>query len=145
VIVARRIDTAFGPEDGVLFLALWWGAGRACALADVIGLYDLVNHGIPTAAELDGGLNRLLAAGLVTDRAGTFHIPVRVRRAFDVFRRRRRRGRFTMADEFVRQAGPLEAVPRQVRVTPADQRRAYDEYSRRFRAAQDEMTGGGRR
>jgi hypothetical protein len=104
-----------------------------------------VNHGIPTAAGLDGGLNRLLAAGLVTERDGTFRIPARVRRAFDAFRRRRRRDRFTMADEFVRRAGPLEGVPRRVRIAPADQRRAYVEYGRRVRAAQDEMTGGGRR
>ena len=143
--MTRRIDPEFAPADGVLFLALWWGAGRACALADVIGLYDFVNRGIPTAAELDGGLNRLLAAGLVTERAGAFRVPARVRRAFDAFRRRRRRDRFTMADEFVRRSGPPEAVPRRVRVTPTNQRRAYDEYCRRFLAAQDELTGGGRR
>ena len=143
--MAPHIDAEFGPHDGVLFLALWWGGGRAATLKDVVHLYDFVDRSIPSADELDGGLNRLLAAGLVTVRDDTFRVPARVRRAFDAFRRRRRRDRFTMADEFVRAAGPLEAVPRRVRITPADQERAYEEYRRWFEAAWNEMSGGGER
>lgn len=143
--MAHRIDPAFARTDGVLFLALWWGGGRAGTLKDVIHLYDFVDRSIPTADELDGGLNRLLAAGLITERDGRFSVPAKVVRAYDAFRRRRRRDRFTMADEFVRAAGPLEAVPRRVRVTPADQERAYEEYRQWFEAAWTEMSGGGER
>jgi hypothetical protein len=143
--MARRIDPAYAPTDGVLFLALWWGGGRAAMLKDVIHLYDFVDRSIPTAAELDGGLNRLLAAGLIAERDGRFRVPAKVLRAYDAFRRRRRRDRFTMADEFVRAAGPLGDVSRRVRVTPADQEWAYEEYRQWFEAAWDEMSGGGER
>jgi hypothetical protein len=104
-----------------------------------------VNRRIPTADELDGGMNRLLAADLVAERAGRYRIPAKVARAYEAYRKRRRRDRFTMADEFVRAAGPLDAVPRRVRIRPADQEAAYAEYHRWFQAAWDEMNGGGRR
>ncbi len=133
--MTRRIDPTFAPTDGVLFLALWWGGGRACALAGVVGLFDVVNHDIPTAAELDGGLNRLLAAGLIAERAGRFRVPASVLCAYDAFRRRRRRDRFTMAQEFVRAAVTRDVVPRCVRVTRVDQARAYQEYCGGFVAA----------
>lgn len=138
------IDAAFAPTDGVLFLALWWGGGRAGTLKDVIHLCDFVNRSIPSASELDGGLNRLLAAGLIAERGGRFRVPAKVLRAYDAFRRRRRRDRFTMADEFVRKAGPLEEVPRRVRVTAADQGRAYEEYHRWFEATLKDLNGGRR-
>jgi hypothetical protein len=139
--MARRIVPEFGPCDSVLFLALWWSAGRVCTLVDVVSLYDLVNRGIPTAEVLDSGLNRLLAAGLVRERRGRFYIPAKVRRAYEDFRRRRRRGRFVMAEEFVRSAGPLAGVPRRVTVRPADQQRASEEYHRRFQEAWSKATG----
>jgi hypothetical protein len=133
--MARRIDPKFGPYDSVLFLALRWGGGRADSLADLIWLYDWVNRDIPSAELLDAGLNRLAAAGLVVERRGTFRIPAKVVREFDAFRRRRRRNRFDMAAAFVQAAGPLQAVPRRVTIRSADQRQAYEEYQRKFKAA----------
>jgi hypothetical protein len=140
--MARRIVPEFGPCDSVLFLALWWRGDRVCTLVDVIWLYDWVDRSIPTAEILDSGLNRLLAAGLVAERRGGFFIPAKVLREFNLFRRRRRRNRFEMAEEFVQSAGPLEAVPRRVMIRRADQQRAYDEYQRRFQAACKKATGG---
>ncbi|HYH69570.1 MAG TPA: hypothetical protein VD866_33045 [Urbifossiella sp.] len=138
----RRIATAFAPTDGVLFLALWWGGGRSGTLKDVIHLHDFVNRSIPTADELDGGLNRLIAAGLIAERDGRFRVPAKVMRAYEAFRRKRRRDRFTMAGEFVRVAGPLDAVPRRVRVTAADQARAYEEYRDWFEGEWNKLTIG---
>lgn len=142
---APGIAPAFAPTDGVLFLALTWGAGRPATLAEVLHLYDFVNREIPSADELDGGLNRLLAAGLLAESDGLYRVPAPVLRAYQAFRRRRRRDRFAMADEFVRAAAMPDAVPRRVRVTPADQKRAYDEYRRWFEAQTAEMNGRGRR
>jgi len=139
--MARRINPEFGPHDSVLFLALRWGGGRAGSVADTIWMYDWVARDIPSAEDLDGGLNRLMAAGLLVERRGVFRIPAKVVREFDVFRRRRRRGRFDMAEAFVRAAGPLEVVPRRVTIRRADQQRAYDEYRRRFEAARKKTRG----
>src|SRR5262245_38628038 len=112
--MARHINPEFDPHDAWLFLALRWGGGQACSLADLIGLYDWVNRDMPTAEELNGGLNRLMAAGLLAERRGGFRIPAKVVRQFDAFRRRRRRDRFNMATAFVQAAGPLKIVPRRI-------------------------------
>src|SRR5262249_45116806 len=121
--------------DATIFLALWWGGAAARTLSEIIWLCDWVEREIPTAAELDGALNRLIACDLVVACAGRFRIPARVGRKFDAFRRRRRRGRFLMAADFVQTAGPLRLVARRVTIGPRDQKRAYAEYLELFPAA----------
>jgi hypothetical protein len=133
--MARTIDPDLTGRDAVVFLALCWGGGEARALPDLLFLYDWVSHDIPTAAELDGALNRLLAAGLLAQRRGGFAVPPKVARRFHEFRRRRRRDRFEMARQFVQSAGPLRTVPRRVTVGRGDLERAYAEYQRRFAEA----------
>jgi hypothetical protein len=131
----RPISAAFRPDDAVLFLALQIAGCRACSLADVIGLYDLVNRAIPSAEMLDGGLNRLIEARLVTLHRGRFVIPPKVIREFDAFRRRRRKDRFATAAAFVAAAGPLRSVPRCVMIRASDHGRAYNEYPQRYAEA----------
>ncbi len=133
--MAPSIDREFGRCDSLLFLSLFWGGGTVCTLTDLIWLYDWVNRDIPSAQELDGALNRLMAAGLVVERRGGFGIPLKIVRKFDAYRKRRRRSRFVMADEFVRMAGPLKTVPRLVTIRPARHKKAYAEYLRLFDAA----------
>jgi hypothetical protein len=130
--MARHLNPEFGEFDSVLFLALFWGGKPVCTLTDILWLCDWVNRAIPTAKELEGALNRLLAAGLVVESRGGFGIPRKVVRHFDRFRKRRRRNRFVMAEEFVRLTGPLEAVPHRVTIGRADHAKAYAEYSRLF-------------
>lgn len=139
--MVRRISSKFGPCDSVLFLALRWGGGTARTLADLIGLYDWVNRAIPTAEELDGGLNRLLAAGLIATRRDGYYIPAKVIRRFDLFRRQRRHDRFDMAERFARLAGPLHDVPRRVTIRRADQKKAYEDFSQRFAATWKKLAG----
>jgi hypothetical protein len=131
---ARRIDPRFAECDSILFLALFWGGNRLCTLTDLIARYDWVNRVIPTADELDGALNRLLAAGLIAKRRHGFCIPARVAREFDAFRKRRRRDRFVVARTFVESAGPLNTAPRRVTISSAEHERAYAEYQRIIRA-----------
>jgi hypothetical protein len=133
--MARQINPQFGPVDSVLFLTIRWGGGQANSLADIIFLYDWVNRDIPTAEDLDGGLNRLIAARLLHERRGRFRISANVMRKFDAFRQRRRRNRFEMAKEFVQAADPLKAAPRRVTIRREDQRRAYAEYHQQFETA----------
>jgi len=63
--MAQSIDREFGKCDSVLFLSMFWGGNPVCTLTDMIWLYDWVNRDIPSAQQLDGALNRLIAAGLV--------------------------------------------------------------------------------
>jgi hypothetical protein len=120
--MAQNIDREFGDWDSVLFLSLFWGGKPVCSLVDVIWLSDWVNRAIPSAQQLDRALNRLMAAGLVVKRRGGFGIPPKIVRLFDAYRKRRRRNRFVVADEFVRSAGPLKMVPRRVTIRRTDHR-----------------------
>jgi hypothetical protein len=133
--MAQSIDREFGEWDSLLFLSLFWGGKPVCSLVDVIWLCDWVNRDIPSAKQLDGSLNRLMAAGLVIKRRGGFGVPLKIVRKFDAYRKRRRRNRFVMADEFVQSAGPLKTVPRRVTIRRSDHKRAYAEYLRLFDAA----------
>ena len=58
-----------------------------------------------------------------------------MRKQYEIYRRRRRRDPFTMAENFVQAAGPLTAAPRRVTVRSADFLSAYDEYHQRFQEA----------
>jgi hypothetical protein len=138
---ARRVAPEFGPCDSLVFLVLWYFGGRAAALTDILSWYDWLDRSIPTAAQLDGALNRLLAAGLVAQRRGKFSVPKKIVRAYATFRRRRRRSRFTMAARFVDLFGPLRAVPRRVTIRIADHAQAYAEYHQRFEEAWAKVSG----
>lgn len=57
-----------------MFLAVAYGRGdnQRAALAELIGAADWINHAIPLDEELRGGLNRLIAAGLVDEDDSAF-------------------------------------------------------------------------
>ena len=44
------------------------------SLRDLIATADYINHAIPTDEEIEGGINRLARAGLVTVEEGYFHL-----------------------------------------------------------------------
>jgi hypothetical protein len=125
----------FQNRDSVIFLALYYRGGKADDLSDLIAAYDWVNREIPTATELDGGLNRLIAAHLVVERRGKFTIPRSVLRAFNAFRRRRRRNRFVMAATFIQSCEPLVHVARRMSVRHMDWQSACANYQRKFAEA----------
>jgi hypothetical protein len=54
---------AWGASDSWVLMGL---AETPLPLVRVIGAMDALNHAIPTHEELDGGLRRLMAAGLAT-------------------------------------------------------------------------------
>jgi hypothetical protein len=109
-----------------------WSSGghpprRYGTLTDIVSWCDWLDRSYPTVEELDGGLNRLPAAGLVSESRDRFYIPAKVWREYDKFRRRRRRYRFVMARQFVESAGPLATVPRRITIGGADLQKAIDE------------------
>jgi hypothetical protein len=58
-----RINPQFVSSDRWILLTIAWaGRGVPAALSAVIGMADAINHAIPIVEELDGALNRLLAA-----------------------------------------------------------------------------------
>jgi hypothetical protein len=61
--------SAFKPEwektDAWILLSILYCKGSPGALSEIIGEADFINHDIPTLEHLHGGLNRLLAGGLI--------------------------------------------------------------------------------
>ena len=126
--MTKPIDPRFTPSDAWLFQALTLCRRHPPTLLEWIFAADYLNHAIPTADELDGALNRLLAAGLVEQHADGLLVPDAIADAFDTFRRRRKRAIFEAAEAFLRQRTLPASVPRRVTIAPEHVRAAYEEY-----------------
>ena len=126
--MTNPIDPRFTPSDAWMFLALTLCRRHPPTLREWIFAADYLNHAIPTADELDGALNRLLAAGLVEQRADGLLVPDAIADAFDAFRRRRKRSVFEAAEAFLRQRTLPTTVPHRVKIAPDDVRAACEEY-----------------
>lgn len=125
-------NVAFEPDDSVVFLAMCWAGGGPFPLLGLIAVYDWVNHAIPSREELEGALNRLVAAGLVAYDADKFSVPQAAYEAFHAYRRRVRKGRFVVAEAFIRRHSPAEVAPRQIILSEHEYSAAIAEYQRWF-------------
>ena len=69
--------SAFKPEwekrdAWILLSILYCSAKSPGVLSEIIAMADFINHDIPALGELHGGLNRLLAGGLIRMKGGGF-------------------------------------------------------------------------
>jgi hypothetical protein len=115
-----------------VFLAMFWAGGGPFSLPELFHACDWINRYIPTARQTERALNRLIRAGLVNQADQRFLIARPAFLAFERFRKRRRKNRFLMAQEFLSIHQPLENLPGDVKVTQKQHRRALDEYYRLF-------------
>jgi hypothetical protein len=67
LVPASRAMPKFEPSDTWLFLALAESSQRNgwATLDYVLGAADRINHAIPTHREVEGGIKRLMSAGLM--------------------------------------------------------------------------------
>ncbi len=140
---AAPIDPTIGATDGLLLLALAFTGGRL-TLQDLIHTVDYLDRMVVTAEELDGGLNRLMAAGLVEHESGVFFLADEPAAEFAVFSRGLKRSRFEAAEQFLKSRGPLASVPRRVTVSSQEWRTALEEYRGRFQPSFQRATKPGR-
>ena len=65
----------FEHADGWIFVSMAFYQGETgTSLRDLIATADYINHAIPSDDEIEGGINRLCRAGLVTVEEDTFHL-----------------------------------------------------------------------
>jgi hypothetical protein len=134
-------SAALEARDSAVFLAMFWAGGGPFALSDLIAVYDWMNHSILNAKEMESTLNRLLMAGLIQNEERGLLIPPPVYRAFDRFRKRRRKNRFEMALAFLETHESPGRVVRRVRLAEAVYRRALGEYHQKFDVAMKKASG----
>ncbi|HSS64507.1 MAG TPA: hypothetical protein VLS27_08730 [Gammaproteobacteria bacterium] len=119
----------------VIFLAMFWGGGGPYTISKIIGVYDWINRAIPGREEMESGLNTLLAMGLVERRQDEFFIPEPEYRAFDVFRKKKRKNKFETVRMYFGQlpevAGPAAAI----RLSEDEYNAYVEENSRAFAQA----------
>jgi hypothetical protein len=129
-----RISPKFQSSDCWILLGIvWHHPSGPATLADIIGLADAINHSIPTVDELEGALNRLLAADYIARRDEGF---IATELALDAVARvtTPRKPILDIWDDLDRLfACPccrpvLKSVRRQVKVTREDHRAAYKVY-----------------
>ena len=125
------IDPSSTPQDSEIFIALFWAGCRpenAFTLMQLIHAFDWINRYIPTAEELDGSLNRLIAAGLLARENDNFALPLDIFNEFDAYRKRRRKNKFVLAKAFLAAREPLTEVARSVSITEDAYRSALEMY-----------------
>jgi len=66
-------DKRFQSSDAWIFLSLS-KADEGTTLRSLVATADWINHAIPTAAEIEGAVNRLSAAGLVKFEGQNFFL-----------------------------------------------------------------------
>ena len=127
------MQSTFSWADAWIFAALSVTRHPA-ALADLIGAADGINHAIPTPDEINGALNRLHAAGLVS-RSGEQLAPTQI--ASELFERinsgrRSLPGIVDRTHQALVRDFRLPAVPRAFAYSDADVRAAYEVYLQRL-------------
>ncbi len=119
-------------ETPVIFLAMFWGGGGPYTLAEIIHVYDWINRAIPTRDELVSALNILLAMGQIERQEGEFQVSRTAGRAFDAFRKRRRKNKFAAAKMYLEQVPRPARVPSVVRLTEAQYAAHVQAYHQAF-------------
>lgn len=127
----EEIPGRFRDSDAWVILAIEAAWRRTASLRDIIAAGDYINHAILAAEELDAGLNRLVAAGLVAPTDAGFRLT-------DAGERLCRSclaeagGSYLDALASIREAlahrEMPEFVPRSIIVSDDAARAAYDEY-----------------
>ncbi len=119
-------------ETPVIFLAMFWGGGGPYTLAEIIHVYDWINRAIPTRDEMVSALNMLLAMGQIERQEGEFQVSRTAGRAFDTFRKRRRKNKFAAAKMYFEQVPRPARVPSVVRLTEAQYAAHVQAYHQAF-------------
>jgi len=122
-------------ETPIIFLAMFWGGGGPYTVPQIINAYDWINHAIPTRAEMEVALNYLLAMGLIEQRGNTFRVSESHGRAFDTFRKKKRKRKFVAARMYFQELPSLVTLPRVIRLTEAQYKEHLETYRKAFNDA----------
>lgn len=121
----------FRPSDPWILLSLAVASFRGPAsLRGLISAADYINHAIPTRAEVEGGLNRLARAGLVSTSCRGFSLTSRSRRMLLKLEGNTRSilRQWTLLDRRLPRCRVAVPRPPRFRLTPMRYRLAVEDY-----------------
>lgn len=122
-------------QTPVIFLAMFWGGGGPYTIPNIIHVYDWINRAIPTRGEMEAALNELLALGLIERHNDNFSIPKPQYRAFDEFKKKKRKNKFDLARMYFGQLPVVAEVPRVIELTEAEHEEHIKAYRKDFAEA----------
>jgi hypothetical protein len=82
-VILDMADKRFESSDAWIFLCIHNTKG--VNLVDMLNTADYINHAIPTEAEIEGAVNRLSAAGLITCKEELFKLTASGKKIRDRF------------------------------------------------------------
>ncbi len=121
-------------ETEIIFLAMFWGGGPY-TIPEIIGVYDWINRAIPRRIEMQTALNTLLAMGLVEQREDKFLIPKAQFRAFDIFKKRKRKNKFDLVTLYFKQLPEISKPDTIAELTEDEYKAHYRSYKKAFEEA----------
>ncbi len=129
----RRIRFS-NSDPWILLSAAACNFRGACTLRQLIAAADHVNHAIPGRNEIEGGVNRLAAAGLLSVSSGFFRLTPRSRRLLLAMEARDRKllRQWRMLGEKLPSLSPPADRPRRWRLDPGRYRKAVAAYQSSF-------------
>jgi len=119
-------------ETPVIFLAMFWGGGGPYTIPEIIHVYDWINRATPSRAEMESALNTLLAMGLIEQREDAFLVAESHGRAFDTYRKKKRKRKFVTVRKFFQELPSVSDIPRLIRLTEAQYQNHIKTYQRAF-------------
>jgi hypothetical protein len=130
----ERQNMEYG-ETPVVFLAMFWGGGGPYTIPQIIHVYDWINRAVPTRGEMESAINTLLAMGLIEQRGNTFRVSESHGRAFDAYRKKKRKRKFVAVRMFFQGLPSVATVPRVIRLTEAQYKKHIETYRKAFNDA----------
>ena len=104
-------ENTIEQETPIIFLAMFWGGGGPYTISQIVHVYDWINRGTPSREDLELALNTLLSLKLITLQDGKFSVPRNVGKDFDIFRKKKRKSKFTTVRMYFEQFNPPTDLP----------------------------------
>jgi hypothetical protein len=127
------LTICFHPSDPWILLAVAKASFHgSCSLPRLISAADYINHAIPSRAQIEGGVNRLAAAGLLSVSKNGFSLAPKGRRLMIGLESKSRSlpRQWKMLEKELPAIGPLTRRARRWRLSPAVYRQAVAEHLR---------------
>jgi len=104
-------------DTPIIYLAMFWGGGGPYTISQIMHVYDWINRGIPTREDLEKALNTLLALNFIEMKDDKFLVTRKIGKDFDVFRKKKRNGKFKIVRMYFEKFDLSAKFPRVVKIS----------------------------
>ena len=116
----------------IIFLAMFWGGGGPYTISQIIHVYDWINRDIPSREDLEIALNTLLSLNFISMKDDKFEVLQSVGNDFDIFRKKKRKGKFLTARKYFENIAMPIDIPNVIIISEEKYAAAYANYFSAF-------------